>query len=48
MGGAFVAVADGGKAAYFNPAGLALLPLTELEASSADPWLSVESRGSSE
>jgi len=40
MGGAFAAVADGGKAAYFNPAGLAQIPLKELELSSGDPWLS--------
>lgn len=41
IGGAFAAVADGGKASYFNPAGLAQLPLKELELSFADPWLSL-------
>lgn len=44
IGGAFAAVADGGKAAYFNPAGLAQLPLKELELSFADPWLSLGAR----
>src|SRR5262245_2637646 len=41
LGGAFAVVADGGKAAYFNPAGLAQLPLKEFEISSGDPWLSL-------
>jgi hypothetical protein len=40
IGGAFAAVADGGKASYFNPAGLAQVPLKELELSFADPWVS--------
>lgn len=44
IGGAFAAVADGGKAAYFNPAGLAQLPLKEFELSFADPWLSLGAR----
>jgi hypothetical protein len=38
MGGAFVAVADGVQAAYVNPAGLALIPLTEIGVSSGHPW----------
>jgi len=40
MGGAFAAVADGGKATYYNPAGLAQIPLKELELSSGDQWIS--------
>jgi hypothetical protein len=44
IGGAFAAVADGGKALYFNPAGLAQIPQQELELSFADPWLSAAAR----
>jgi hypothetical protein len=40
MAGAFVAVADSGKAAYVNPAGLTLIPVRELGLSSGQPWLS--------
>ncbi|HET9316366.1 MAG TPA: hypothetical protein VFQ51_12305, partial [Vicinamibacteria bacterium] len=40
MGGAFVAVADDARAAFFNPAGLTQMPLTEISASSGRPWLS--------
>ena len=40
MGGAFVAVADDARAAFFNPAGLTQIPLTEISASSGRPWLS--------
>jgi hypothetical protein len=39
MGGAFVAVADSVRAAYTNPAGLALVPLSEVALSSGHPWL---------
>jgi hypothetical protein len=39
IGGAFVAVADSVKAAYANPAGLTLIPVRELGASSGTPWL---------
>jgi len=41
MGGAFVGIADSVKAAIVNPAGLTLLPLTEIGASSGEPWLAV-------
>jgi hypothetical protein len=39
MGGAFVAVADDARAAFYNPAGLTQIPLTEISASSGRPWL---------
>jgi hypothetical protein len=38
MGGAFVALADDTKAAAVNPAGLTLIPLTELSLSSGERW----------
>jgi hypothetical protein len=38
LGGAFVAVADDAKAAYANPAGLTLVPLTEVGLSSGERW----------
>ena len=38
MGGAFVALADDTKAAVVNPAGLMLIPLTELSLSSGERW----------
>jgi len=38
LGGAFVALADDSKAAAVNPAGLALIPLTELSLSSGERW----------
>src|SRR5262245_15743965 len=40
LGGAFVALADDTKAAYVNPAGLTLVPLTEVGLSSGDRWAS--------
>lgn len=45
MGGAFVAIADSGKAAYANPAGLTLIPVKELGLSSGRPWLGVAAGG---
>jgi hypothetical protein len=39
MGGAFVAVADSVKAAIANPAGLTLIPISEIGVSSGRPWL---------
>jgi hypothetical protein len=39
MGGAFVAVADSVKAAVANPAGLTLIPISEIGVSSGRPWL---------
>jgi hypothetical protein len=39
MGGAFVAVADSVKAAFANPAGLTLIPISEIGVSSGRPWL---------
>jgi hypothetical protein len=38
MGGAFVGLADDTKAAVVNPAGLTLIPLTEVGLSSGDNW----------
>jgi long-chain fatty acid transport protein len=38
LGGAFVAVADDARAAVLNPAGVALVPGTELAAATADLW----------
>ncbi len=38
MGGAFVGLADDTKAAYVNPAGLTLIPLSEAGLSSGDRW----------
>jgi hypothetical protein len=38
MGGAFVAVADETKASVANPAGLMLIPVTELNLSSGEAW----------
>src|SRR5262245_63802302 len=43
MGGAFVALADDSKAAVVNPAGLTLIPLTELSLSSGERWAAVSS-----
>lgn len=43
MGGAFVAVADDARAAFYNPAGLTQIPLTEISASSGRPWVGVAS-----
>jgi hypothetical protein len=40
LGGAFVALADDTKAAYVNPAGLSLVPLTEVSLSSGERWAS--------
>src|SRR5262245_59404524 len=40
MGGAFVALVDDAKAAYVNPAGLTLVPLTEVGLSSGERWAS--------
>lgn len=39
LGGAFVGLADGVKAAVANPAGLTLIPLSEIELSSGKPWV---------
>ena len=39
MGGAFVGLADGVKAAVANPAGLTLIPINEIGLSSGKPWL---------
>jgi hypothetical protein len=44
VGGAFVAVADGTRASYLNPAGLALIPLSEVGLSSGEPWLGAARR----
>jgi hypothetical protein len=38
MGGAFAAVADSARAVYANPAGLAQIPVTEIDLSSGKPW----------
>jgi hypothetical protein len=38
MGGAFVGLADDTKSAFVNPAGLTLIPLTEVGLSSGDRW----------
>jgi hypothetical protein len=38
LGGAFVAVADETKAAVVNPAGLTLIPITEVAVSSGERW----------
>jgi hypothetical protein len=38
FGGAFVALADGAKAAYVNPAGLTQIPVKEIGLSSGRPW----------
>ena len=38
LGGAFVAVADETKAAVVNPAGLTLIPITEVALSSGERW----------
>jgi hypothetical protein len=43
MGGAFVALADDTKAAVVNPAGLTLIPLTELSLSSGERWAAASS-----
>ena len=39
MGGAFVGLADSVKAAVANPAGLTLIPVSEIGLSSGKPWL---------
>jgi hypothetical protein len=39
LAGAFVAVADEGKAAIANPAGLTLIPLREVSLSSGEAWV---------
>jgi hypothetical protein len=39
MGGAFAAVADSARAVYANPAGLAQIPVTEIDLSSGRPWM---------
>lgn len=41
LGGAFVALADDGRAAVVNPAGLTQIPLTEITLSSGRPWFSI-------
>src|SRR5262245_50636268 len=38
LGGAFVAVADDTKAAFVNPAGLTLIPITEVALSTGERW----------
>src|SRR5262245_8394718 len=45
MGSAYVAVADGVKAASVNPAGLALVPAWEFNASSLRTWTGVARGG---
>ena len=45
MGGAFVAIADSGKSAYVNPAGLTLIPVKELGLSSGRLWMSAAAGG---
>src|SRR5262245_34512336 len=40
LGGAFVGLADDAKAAFVNPAGLTLVPLTEVSMSSGERWAS--------
>jgi hypothetical protein len=39
LGGAFVAIADSVKAAFANPAGLTLIPISEIGISSGRPWI---------
>jgi hypothetical protein len=39
MGGAFVAVADSVRAAVVNPAGLTLIPITEVSGATGEPFL---------
>jgi hypothetical protein len=39
MGGAFVGLADSVKAAVANPAGLTLIPISEIGLSSGKPWI---------
>jgi hypothetical protein len=39
MGGAFVGLADSVKAAVANPAGLTLIPVSEVGLSSGEPWV---------
>ena len=41
MGGAFVGMADSVKAAVVNPAGLTLIPITEIGLSSGPAWIGV-------
>ncbi len=41
MAGAFVSLADGAKAALANPAGLTLIPVSEVGLSTGRPWISL-------
>jgi hypothetical protein len=41
LAGAFVGLADGAKAALANPAGLTLIPVSELVLSTGRPWISL-------
>jgi hypothetical protein len=43
LGGAYVGIADGVKAAHANPAGLSLIPVRELNLSSGRPWFAAGS-----
>jgi hypothetical protein len=38
LAGAFVGIADDTRAAFVNPAGLALIPISEIALSSGEPW----------
>jgi hypothetical protein len=44
LGGAFVGLADGSHATYANPAGLGLIPLSEVSLHSGGPWLAAGRR----
>src|SRR5512147_3251885 len=39
LAGAFVGLADDGRAAVANPAGLTLIPISEVELSTGRPWI---------
>jgi hypothetical protein len=43
LGGAFVGIADGVKAAHANPAGLSLIPVREVNLNSGKPWFAAGS-----
>jgi hypothetical protein len=43
VGGAFTAIADGSKAVFVNPAGLALIPSWEADLSSGERWAALSS-----
>jgi hypothetical protein len=45
LGGAFTGVADGGKAAYSNPAGLVQIPAWEVDLSTGERWAALSGGG---